>query len=152
VFVLLFIALPVLDLVVLFKAGSHFGALPVLLYAMTMVVVGANLIRWGGWRAMARVQQDLQRGVMPDDSILNGLMVVVAGLLFIVPGFITDILGFLLLLPPFRRLAAFIAKRHFAPRIVVGGFGAGPPGGFDRPSNHRDDVIDLGPDKFHEKK
>ena len=97
-------------------------------------IAGVLLLRHQGFGVMARVRAEMDAGHDPSRHLAHGAMIVVAAILLIIPGFITDIIGLLLFLPPVRDLA----WRRFKGRIVVAtDFSAG---GFRRP---RDKVIDL---------
>ncbi|MCL7461542.1 FxsA family protein [Pseudomonas sp. NW5] len=104
--VLLFVLLlfPLLELALLIKVGSSIGVLATLLLILLGVLIGGGLLRIAGpataWRARAR----LLSGEAPEQEMLDGLLLALAGLLILLPGFISDVLGLLCLLPVTRHL------------------------------------------------
>ena len=92
-------------------------------------LVGGSLVRYQGMRTLGRFRSQLAQGKVPADELLEGIVLIVLGALLIVPGFITDTLGFLLLIPPLRRLALRWVKRRTAHRITFHHMGPmGPVG------------------------
>lgn len=102
--ILAFIALPVLELIVLLRIGSWLGLLPTLLLILTTGVVGAAVARSQGMQVLARMRGDLAEGKPPVARVIDGALILAAGLLLVTPGVISDVLGILLLLPPTRAL------------------------------------------------
>lgn len=143
-FILLFTVLPALELALLIKVGSHIGALNTIALVVLIGVIGAALARYEGFRVLMKVQDSLQRGIMPSAEILDGFMVLAGGIALLTPGFVTDVLGLLLLFPPSRAGIKWLLRRKFQSMIkrgqVVqfGSFGA-----TSRRSNGYDD-IDVG--------
>lgn len=133
IFVLL---LPLLEIAGFVVVGSRIGALATVGLVVASAILGAVLLRVQGMGALRRAQIQAQTGGAPDREIVHGAMIVLAGLLLIIPGFITDIIGLLLFLPPVRDLA-WNALRS---RIVVMGNGFGARGGQAR---REAKVIDL---------
>ncbi|HBO96955.1 MAG TPA: membrane protein FxsA [Candidatus Omnitrophica bacterium] len=142
--ILLFTILPALELALLIKVGSHIGALNTILIVIGIGVVGAALARYEGFRVLMKVQDSLQRGIMPDAEILDGFMVLAGGIALLTPGFITDVLGLFLLFPVTRAGVKWVLRRKFQSMIArgqvvqFGSFGA-----TSRRSNGYDD-IDIG--------
>jgi UPF0716 protein FxsA len=99
------LALPVLEILVIIRVGHWIGAVPTFLLLIAGVVLGSWLIRHEGRRSLRQFAEGLRRGVPTTDALANSGWIVVSGILFIVPGFITDAVGALLLLPWTRRLA-----------------------------------------------
>lgn len=99
---LLFTLVPIGELMVLIELGEAIGLGPTLLLIFVTGIVGAALARREGTRTWLQVQQELSRGELPADSLLHGLMVLVAGAFLVTPGVLTDIAGFLLLFGPVR--------------------------------------------------
>ncbi|MFQ5496040.1 MAG: FxsA family protein, partial [Phycisphaerae bacterium] len=110
-------------------------------------VVGAWLARREGLKAMTRIQTDLAHGVPPAAAVLDGALILVAGLVLITPGVLTDLLGFTLLIPPWlrRRLHAYFTKRiTIVPPGGTGPFGADDGGFTGRDGEaQRDSFIDV---------
>lgn len=82
-------------------------------------VLGAWLARREGIKAMTRVQADLTAGAMPTESVVDGLLILIAGIVLVTPGVLTDVCGFMLLIPPARRFVARRLMRAFKSRIVI---------------------------------
>lgn len=99
---LLFTLVPVAELMVLIEIGEAIGLGPTLLLIFVTGVVGAWLARREGARSWLEVQRELARGELPADSLLQGLMILVAGAFLVTPGVLTDAAGFLLLARPVR--------------------------------------------------
>lgn len=104
VFLLLFLLFPLLELAVMIKVGGSIGVLGVLLLIIGAGILGVMLIRVAGPAMALRARERLARGDMPEAAMLEGLMLAVAGLLLLFPGFISDVLAVLCLLPMTRNL------------------------------------------------
>lgn len=104
VFTVLLLVIPFLELWLLIKVGSAIGAFPTILLLILSGVLGIYLLRHQGLSTLAKFQRDMQAGQRPAQALLEGTMMLVGGLLFIIPGFLTDIMGLILLLPPTRYL------------------------------------------------
>ncbi|MER9319786.1 membrane protein FxsA [Mesorhizobium sp. M0659] len=132
---LFLLALPLLEIVGFVIVGREVGALATVGLVLASGIAGVLLLRHQGFGVMARVRAEMAGGGDPSRQLAHGAMIVVAAILLIIPGFITDIIGLLLFLPPVRDLA----WRRLKGRIVVAtDFTAG---GFRGRS--RDKVIDL---------
>jgi UPF0716 protein FxsA len=101
---LLFIGLPLIELYFLIRVGSEIGAMPTIALSVLTAVLGTWLVRRQGFSLLMRVRDQIDRGDMPAFEMLDGALILVAGLFLLLPGFLTDTLGFLLLIPPLRRL------------------------------------------------
>ncbi len=99
---LLFIIVPILELALFLKLGSKIGLGATLMIIFVTAVLGAWLTRSQGVQALARFQQATAEGRLPHAEVLDGLMILLAGAVLLTPGFLTDTVGFLLLVPPFR--------------------------------------------------
>ncbi len=127
----LFIAVPILELYVIVKVGGLIGVWPTLALLIGMSFLGAALLRHQGRGAWQRFNQALAERRFPGREVADGLMITVGGVMLLVPGFITDAFGLLLLFPPtralFRRLLQAYAARRFLVVGVGGIRGAQPP-------------------------
>ena len=103
---LLFIFTPLAELYLLIHVGSYFGAAPTIALCLFTAALGAVLLRQQGLETMARVQFKLQQGEMPATDMIAGLILLVSGVLLLTPGLLTDIVGFICLLPQFREYIA----------------------------------------------
>lgn len=130
---LIFIIVPAMELSVLIEVGDALGVWPTIGLVFFTAIVGVSLVRSQGLHTLMTVQQKLARGEAPGQQIVEGMMLAAAGVLLLIPGFVTDFIG-LLLLTPFTRapIAAFLYKR-MKMRVVTngnfqGGFQQGPFG------------------------
>ncbi|HEB58101.1 MAG TPA: FxsA family protein [Gammaproteobacteria bacterium] len=134
ILLVLFLLVPLLEIYLLIKVGSHIGAFNTIVLVVATAIGGAALLRLQGLATLTRVRQEMEAGVLPAMPMLEGVLLVFAGALLLTPGFFTDALGFLLLIPPLRRalIREFIragAGRMGPPGPPPGG--AGQPGGGD---------------------
>ncbi len=118
---LVFILVPAIELSVLISVGDVFGPLNTVALVFLTAIVGVSLVRSQGLSTLMSVQSKLERGEAPGKEIVEGMMLAAAGLLLLFPGFVTDLIG-LLLLTPFTRspIASYIFKR-MQMRVVAGG-------------------------------
>ena len=122
----LFIFVPLLELYVLIEVGSGIGGLSTIMLCLLTAALGGLLIRWQGMSTLIDAQKRMGHGEIPAEHGFHGLMIAVAGILLFLPGFVTDAIGFLLLLPPLR---TFIIKRLMPIQQISG--------------NPRSDIIDA---------
>jgi UPF0716 protein FxsA len=99
----LFILVPLLEIYLLIQVGGIIGAIPTVFLVVFTAVLGALLIRHQGIYTLGKVQAALGRGELPTVAMLEGVVLVICGALLLTPGFFTDTLGFLGLIPPLRR-------------------------------------------------
>jgi UPF0716 protein FxsA len=122
--VLVFIVMPIVEIYVIIQVGQAIGALWTILLLIVDSIVGARLLSWQGRAAWRSFQEALAAGRMPHNEILDGVLVVVGGTLLLTPGFITDVFGLFLLVPPTRAvLRRFflrsLRRRGTVARVVV---------------------------------
>ena len=126
-----------IEIYLLIKVGSVIGALPTMGLVVFTAVLGAFLIRIQGFSTITRIRESMARGGIPAIEMLEGAILIVAGALLLTPGFFTDTIGFLCLIPPLRRLIIQrILQHYFQP--VSPGSPMGSRGGHQ----HRPDVIE----------
>ena len=129
----LFILLPIAEIYVIIKVGEAIGVLPTIALLIVDGFLGAALARSQGRVAWLRFNKALAEGRVPAREVFDGAMIIVGGAFLLAPGFITDVIGLLLLLPPtraiFRGIVSRMARRRvaFAPRIVFYGRGPNAP-------------------------
>lgn len=131
------LAWPLLEIAGFIVVGTHIGVLATIGLILATAVAGAMLLRIQGFGAMTRIREAAARDQSPAREIIHGAMIMLAGILLLVPGFVTDILGILLFLPPVRELAWRLLKD----RIVEMPLGEGGLGAAGRRGRGR--VIDL---------
>lgn len=105
-FLLLFLLFPVLELFVFVKVAGAIGFFPALLLIILGSMFGVFVLRVAGLATALRARESLNRGELPAQTMLEGLMLALAGGLLILPGFISDVVGLIMLLPMSRRLLA----------------------------------------------
>ena len=101
---LLFLLVPLVELYLLIQVGKVIGAPATIGLVIATAFLGANLARREGLRTYIAIQQNVAAGRLPTDDLIEGVMIFVAGLVLLTPGFLTDALGFLILIPATRRL------------------------------------------------
>ena len=99
---LAFTLVPVIELYLLIKVGAVIGSFNTVLIVIVTGFVGASLARMQGLQTMTRVQHNLQQGIMPAEDLIDALIIFVAGIVLLTPGFITDGAGLFLLFPVTR--------------------------------------------------
>lgn len=120
---LLFVGLPLVELAILVQLGKWVGLLPTIGLVVLTGAAGAALARRQGFRAWHAIQGELRQGRMPVGELMDGLLVLIGGIVLLTPGLITDILGLLLLLPPTRRAFKAYLRRRFERMIRSGQVG-----------------------------
>jgi UPF0716 protein FxsA len=113
----LFVVVPLVELALLIRVGEWLGMMPTLALVIATGVMGATLARMEGARVLTKMQKDLAVGRMPAPYILDGLMILVAGVLLITPGLITDAVGFALLVPTVRNVVKQWLRRVLEKRL-----------------------------------
>jgi UPF0716 protein FxsA len=115
-----FLLVPLAELAVLIAVGDVIGLLPTLVLLLVVSVAGAWLAKREGLAAWRRFQRALADGRVPTVEVADGAMILLAGALLLTPGFLTDVVGILLLLPPTRAMARRLAPRLAARRLRRG--------------------------------
>ncbi len=121
-FILLFVGVPLVELYLLIEVGSVIGALQTIALCLLTAVIGGALLRYQGLQVMFRDQRSLAQGEVPAIEMFEGVALAAGGALLLTPGFATDVIGFLCLIPWTRRAAV----RALLRRVTVRG--GGPPG------------------------
>jgi UPF0716 protein FxsA len=130
--VLIFILVPIAELYVIIKVGGVIGVLPTLALLLADAVLGSMLLRHQGRAAWIRFNRALAEGRLPHKEVFDGVLVIIGGTLLLTPGFLTDILGLIFLIPPTRALVRAMSARWVRRRMAIGGgtttftFGTGP--------------------------
>ena len=111
---LLVLVIPFVEIYLLLKVGGLIGALPTIFLVVSTAAAGAWLLRQQGFATFQKLQANLRQGVIPAYEMIEGPIILVGGALLLTPGFITDILGFVCLIPPLRRkIAQYVIENHF---------------------------------------
>ena len=103
VLALLFIALPIAEIALLLKVGSGLGFVTTVAFVIFTAVLGAYLVREQGVSTLTKVREETEAGRMPATEMAEGVLLLIAGAVLLTPGFITDAMGFSLLIPAVRR-------------------------------------------------
>lgn len=145
-FFFLFTLLPFVELWLLVKTGRLIGAPTVLAYVFTMIFLGGWLARSQGRRVLEESRAAIQQGQVPAEGLVGGALVWVGGVLLIIPGFITDLLGVLCLIPLTRRVIGARLRHELSARVQqasvrIEGFDMRDLRG--QPRDIRGDVIDT---------
>ncbi|MCP4043468.1 MAG: FxsA family protein [Gammaproteobacteria bacterium] len=134
ILLLIFLLVPILEIYLLIHLGGLVGVIPTIILVVFTAVLGAALVRIQGIATLYRIQETLARKELPATALFEGAFLLVAGALLLTPGFFTDAVGFLCLVPPFRQGASFWLLNRFrakttshtqspgGPRVIEGEF------------------------------
>jgi len=103
-FFIIFVCIPLAEIIVFMSVSDKIGLGTALLMALFTAVLGGFLVKYQGLRTLFSAQESMKHGAIPSKELFDGLCLVAAGATLITPGFITDALGFLLLVPAFRNV------------------------------------------------
>lgn len=120
---LLFIILPIAELLLLLKVGQTIGALPTIAIVLLTAILGVRILRQQSFSTLQRAQMRLQSGELPGQEIVEGFLISIGGALLLTPGFITDLIAISLLLPFTRR--ALVRYLFQSGRMQAWGTGTG---------------------------
>jgi UPF0716 protein FxsA len=130
----LLIVVPIVEIAVAIQVAHHIGGADTVLLLLALSLGGVWLAKRAGFGVLARMREQVERGVVPGNEIIDGVLVLVAGILLLVPGFVTGVIGLVLLVPPVRAGVRELFKRRLRGRVYRIG-----PGGPTGPGN----VIDV---------
>ena len=117
--ILLFTLLPLAELWLLVQLSGVFGFWTTIAVVLATGIAGAALARWQGFQALNRLQSEMQQGMLPAKALGDGALILVAGLLLVTPGVLTDCFGLALLMPPFRALVMKGVRHWLAKHVRV---------------------------------
>ena len=154
ILLVLFIAVPIIEIAVLIQVGGWIGLWPTLGLVILTAVVGSIELRSQGLATVNKLRSQLDQGQIPTQTLFDGVCLLFAGALLLTPGFVTDVVGMLMFVAPFRRFLLQIVgpyvRRHAEARVYThqaGPRGPGGPGGPGGPFGGRggrdDGVIDA---------
>lgn len=151
-----FVVVPILELAVIIQVGQVAGVVPTIVALIAVSLIGAALVRREGLRAWNRVGETLRAGRMPAQEVVDGALVLAGGALMLTPGFLTDAVGLLLVIPVTRALANRLVRTRVRSIFLPGrassksgsrsradrgtGWQRGPTGSG---GGHGDDVVDV---------
>lgn len=117
---LLFTIIPVVELAILIRLGTVIGVFPTIAIVVLTGMAGAYLARTQGFSVLSKIRARMAEGAFPAEELLDGLLVLAAGIVLITPGILTDITGFLLLVPRTRRVAKNFLSRYIRNHLQGG--------------------------------
>ncbi len=116
----LFIAVPAVELILLIKLGGLIGLLPTVAIIFVTGALGATLARWQGLSVLHQIQTQMAQGQLPANALFDGVIILLAGALLLTPGFLTDIVGFLSLVPNVRNMFKRAIRKRIEKSIQQG--------------------------------
>jgi UPF0716 protein FxsA len=120
IFTILFLVIPIAEIYILLEVGGIIGAFPTIILVVLTAVIGAGLLRQQGLSTLARLQQNMGQGKIPAQEMIEGVLLAVGGALLMTPGFVTDTMGFLCLLPFSRTFIAKNIMKRSADKMKAG--------------------------------
>lgn len=118
---LLILVIPFVEIYLLLQVGSVIGAAPTIFLVVLTAAVGSYQLKQQGWSTWLRFQQSMARGEVPAYEIIEGPIILLGGALLLTPGFITDAIGLICLIPSLRRRCAqYLIERHLVQAVVAG--------------------------------
>ena len=138
----LLIVVPIVEIAVAIQVAHHIGGLDTILLLLGLSLGGVWLAKRAGFGVLARMREQVEHGVLPGNEIIDGVLVFVAGILLLVPGFVTGIIGLILLVPPVRAAVRELSKRRLRGRVYRYRIGPSGPSGPDGPTGPGN-IIDV---------
>ena len=123
---LAFTIIPVSEIYILIAIGGQIGILPSIALVILTGIVGASLARSQGLKTLGRIRDSFQQGVVPGEELINALLIAIAGIVLLTPGFLTDAAGLFLLIPATRTLCREWLKRRMELIYAQRNAGNGP--------------------------
>ncbi|OGD17540.1 membrane protein FxsA [Candidatus Atribacteria bacterium RBG_19FT_COMBO_35_14] len=119
---ILFLIIPVTELYILIEVGKEIGSLSTIGVIILTGIIGTYLVKNEGFMILRKIQNDLNEGIMPGDSLIQGAIILAGGILLLTPGFVTDILGFIFLMPVSRSIVKKYLLKWLKGKIKEGNF------------------------------
>ncbi|MEA2086945.1 MAG: FxsA family protein [Candidatus Caldatribacteriota bacterium] len=119
---ILFVIVPVTELYILIEVGKKIGSLTTIGIIILTGIIGAYLVKSQGFMILRKIQNDLNEGIMPGDSLIQGAIILAGGILLLTPGFVTDIVGFIFLVPVSRNIVKKYLLKWLKGKIKEGNF------------------------------
>ena len=113
----IFVTIPLIELLLLIKIGKIIGAIPTILIVILTGILGAALTKSQGILTLNKIRNEVNIGRLPTENLLNGILILIGGIVLLTPGLLTDIFGFLLLIPQTRKLFRKIVKNRLKNHI-----------------------------------
>ena len=144
---LLFTVVPLIELSILVWIGGQTEWWVPILLVIATGIVGAALARWQGWQVLQRIRAEAAAGRMPADALIDGFLILLAGILLVTPGVLSDLMGVALLIPQvrtiFKRLVATWIKRNIEVRVGRSAAAFWSNAGDGVAPSRRDEIIDA---------
>lgn len=118
---LLFMLIPFFEMWILIEVGGWIGALPTIGLVVLTATIGLSLLKQQGLSTLLRARRKMDEGAIPASELVSGVMIAVGGALLLTPGFVTDALGFALLIPQTRQWLLFKLIDRYRDKIVIEG-------------------------------
>ena len=118
---LLFMLIPIIEMWILIEVGGWIGALPTIGLVVLTAMIGLSLLKQQGLSTLLRARRKMDEGAIPASELVSGVMIAVGGALLLTPGFVTDALGFALLIPQTRQWLLFKLIDRYRDKIVIEG-------------------------------
>jgi len=119
---IIFVIVPVTELYILIEVGKKIGSLTTIGIIILTGIIGACLVKSQGFMILRKIQNDLNEGIMPGDSLIQGTIILAGGILLLTPGFVTDIVGFIFLIPVSRNIVKKYLLKWLKGKIKEGNF------------------------------
>jgi UPF0716 protein FxsA len=119
VLALLFVVVPFVELFLLIQVGQAVGTIPTIAGLVVISIVGAWLVKREGLTVLRKAQQQVRTGQVPGRELVDGVLILFGGALLLTPGFLTDVLGIALLVPPVRAMLRAMAMTRLAHRAAL---------------------------------
>ena len=119
---ILFVIVPVTELYILIEVGKRIGSLTTIGLIILTGIIGAYLVKGQGFMILKKIQNDLNEGIIPGDSLIQGAIILAGGIFLLTPGFVTDIIGFIFLIPASRRVVKKYLLKWLKGKIKEGNF------------------------------
>lgn len=119
---ILFVIVPVTELYILIEVGKRIGSLTTIGLIILTGIIGAYLVKGQGFMILKKIQNDLNEGIIPGDSLIQGAIILAGGIFLLTPGFVTDIIGFIFLIPVSRRVVKKYLLLWLKGKIKEGNF------------------------------
>ena len=118
---LLFMLIPIVEMWILIEVGGWIGALPTIGLVVLTATIGLSLLKQQGLSTLMRARRKMDEGAIPASELVSGVMIAVGGALLLTPGFVTDALGFALLIQQTRQWLLFKLIDRYRDKIVIEG-------------------------------
>ena len=118
---IIFMLVPIVEMWILIEVGGWIGALPTIALVVLTATLGLSLLKRQGLSTLMRARRKMDEGSIPASELVSGVMIAVGGALLLTPGFITDAIGFALLMPQTRQWLLFKLIDRYRDKIIIEG-------------------------------